>query len=504
MILWDVFYFYQETSAAEFLDAYSSVVAGISVALIVLPEYVGLYLYGYRERRQWRDAADNRNLFADLARNAWAGLKLLFFGRVSAAQFRPGMASVLAGFVAVVVVIGLFGYYREPGDVYFDATGATVLGSIFFVVVLLAMLLCTARRQLTELPLLLTALLSAAPLYLVALYGLMHYAWDVDIHPVVWPLLGCWGLLVVVRALAVTFGRPRLGEVVLVVAAAGLFTSAALSQYLRPNLFYTFDDEDSVAYDGIDQEDVFYRQPALVASKVGDLAAQTPGEADLYFLGFAGNGEQTLFRREVRFAQDLMERNFDTGNRSLSLVNDLENLATEPLANRHNLRQALQGIGRVMDVENDVLFLFLTSHGGKNADLEVSLYPLELQGLQGHQLRQYLDESGIQWRVIVISACYSGSFIDLLEDEQTLVMTAASADATSFGCSDERELTYFGEALFKDALAGERDLAVAFTAAKASIAAREAQEGIDPSHPQMVMGERIAVKLRSMGLVAGD
>lgn len=441
---------------------------------------------------------------ADLARNAWAGLRLLLFMRVRAAAFRPGLAPVLLGFLAIALIIGAFGYYDAPGEVYFDATGATVLGSIFFLVLLVAFILAAARHQIQQLPLLLTALLSAAPAYLLVLYVLLDYAWEVNVHPGVWFALGSWGLVAIMRAVGVAFGSVRLYEFALVIATASTFTVTALFQYLRPDLFYSYESDATADYAGIDQETVFYAQPELVASKVKDLALQTPGQADLYFLGFAGNGDQTLFNREVRFAQDLMDRNFGTDNRSLSLVNELEKLATEPLANRHNLRQTLHALGQVMDVDNDVLFLFLTSHGGRNADLQVSLYPFELQGLNGDELRDYLDQSGIQWRVIVISACYSGSFIDALANEQTLVMTAASADATSFGCSDERELTYFGEALFKDQLSEARDLTAAFAAAKATISARELEEGIDPSNPQISMGERIATKLRDMGLAAGS
>jgi hypothetical protein len=501
IVCWDIFGVYRYiTASGDSADVLFAVGYGALIILIVVPEYIGLYLYGFRERPRWPEVAGNRNILADLVRNAASGLRLSLFMRVAPAQFRPGLVPILLGFIAIVGIIGTSGYYDAPGEVYFDVTGATVLGSIFFLVLLLAIILSVARSQVLQLPLLLTALLTAAPVYLIALYGLMHYAWVVEVHPGVWLALGCWGFVVVLRALRVAFGSIRLYEVLLIIAVASGATQGALQQYLRPDLFYSDDFDQTTDYGDIDQEAIFYRQPELVAAKVKSLAPNTPAQTDLYFLGFAGNGDQTLFRREVRFAQDLMDRNFGTRNRSLSLVNDLENLATEPLANRHNLQHTLKAVGQVMDVENDVLFLFLTSHGGRNADLEISLYPLALQGLQGDALRDFLDQSGIQWRVIVISACYSGSFIDALANEQTLIMTAASADATSFGCSDERDLTYFGEALFKDQLSSGNDLTAAFAAAKLAINAREVEEGIEASNPQLRMGARIAPKLESMGL----
>ena len=48
-------------------------------------------------------------------------------------------------------------------------------------------------------------------------------------------------------------------------------------------------------------------------------------------------------------------------------------------------------------------------------------------------LRETLDKSGIRWRVIVISACYSGSFIPAFTVSDTLIITASAADKTSLG-----------------------------------------------------------------------
>jgi hypothetical protein len=100
--------------------------------------------------------------------------------------------------------------------------------------------------------------------------------------------------------------------------------------------------------------------------------------------------------------------------------------------------------------------------------------------------------------VIVISACYSGGFIELLRDPQTIVVTAAAADRTSFGCSNDRDLTYFGEAFYRDALPTARSLRAAFDAAKAAIAARERREHVTPSNPQAYFGAKMEAKLAAM------
>jgi hypothetical protein len=99
-----------------------------------------------------------------------------------------------------------------------------------------------------------------------------------------------------------------------------------------------------------------------------------------------------------------------------------------------------------------------------------------------------LDRSGIRWRVIVISACYSGSFIDALKDRRTLIITAASRNRTSFGCSNENDFTYFGDAYFNQALRHGSSFIGAFDEARRIIAAREREEELTPSQPQIYVG----------------
>ena len=81
---------------------------------------------------------------------------------------------------------------------------------------------------------------------------------------------------------------------------------------------------------------------------------------------------------------------------------------------------------------------------------------------------------------------------------RTIVIAAAAADRTSFGCSNDSELTYFGEAFYRDALPGARSLREAFDRAKAAIAAREQREHVTPSNPQAYFGAEIEAKLAAM------
>jgi hypothetical protein len=109
-----------------------------------------------------------------------------------------------------------------------------------------------------------------------------------------------------------------------------------------------------------------------------------------------------------------------------------------------------------------------------------------------------LDESGIKWRVIVISACYSGGFVEPLKDEHTMIVTAADALHQSFGCGSASDFTYFAKAYFDEALRGTYSFAQAFDQARAAIAQRERGLGYTPSNPQIFAGEAIEAKLRRM------
>jgi hypothetical protein len=63
-----------------------------------------------------------------------------------------------------------------------------------------------------------------------------------------------------------------------------------------------------------------------------------------------------------------------------------------------------------------------------------------------------LDRTGVRHKVVIISACYSGVFIPRLAEADTLVITAADANHSSFECRDKAKWTYFGDAFFNVAL----------------------------------------------------
>jgi hypothetical protein len=241
-------------------------------------------------------------------------------------------------------------------------------------------------------------------------------------------------------------------------------------------------------------EELLISQPARISSAVSRIVPAV-GKPGIYFVGFAGVGRQRVFAEEIKLAASRVADRYGSSGRSILLLNDQRDVSSYPLATVSGLTLALKGVASRMNLDQDVLFLALSSHGSATPSLTVSNGHLPLRDLTGTELAAALQESAIKWRVIIICACHAGAFIDALRNDNTIVLTAAAADRTSFGCSDDRDLTYFGEAFYRDALPRSTSLREAFERAQGNIAARELREGITPSLPQGFFGPALDKKL---------
>jgi hypothetical protein len=239
---------------------------------------------------------------------------------------------------------------------------------------------------------------------------------------------------------------------------------------------------------------VQFLQQSRIDASIANLAAQDAASAELFFLGFAGYGQEQIFAREIALAAQAVGERFHSADRSLRLVNDMRDVDSLPIATEPGLRHALRKLGEVMGDE-DILFLTLSSHGDRGAGVRVSNPGMVPSKLSPQVLDEMLREAGITWRVIVVSACYAGSFVDVLSNERSIVITASAADRKSFGCNDSRQFTYFGEAFFRDAMRDAGSLRAAFEAARTALAKKERASGIVPSLPQASFGALIEARL---------
>ncbi|MFC7521865.1 C13 family peptidase [Xanthomonas populi] len=247
---------------------------------------------------------------------------------------------------------------------------------------------------------------------------------------------------------------------------------------------------------------------AALAQAVKALQQQRPGVTDLFVVGFAGDASDDVFRNETLYLKQLFEQRFDARGRVVTLVNNPDNLGEHPyapLATYDNLYDTLAAVGKRIDRKEDALLLFVTTHGTEDRTLYVQVDQDEEDFISPQDLRKALDDAGIGNRIIVLSACYSGGFIPALRSPDTLILTAARADRSSFGCGNTSNATYFGQAWLIDAINQSDDPVAAFDMAKAAITAREKQEGELPSLPQQSLGKRIAPVLARWraGLHAG-
>ncbi len=234
-------------------------------------------------------------------------------------------------------------------------------------------------------------------------------------------------------------------------------------------------------------------QPKLLQTEFAALAPRRKGATAVYALGLAGWAEQKVFVKELDGGLASLARVLPIKDRTLRLINSGGTLDNVPLATPQNFAAAVHAIGNVMNKQDDVLILLLTSHGDANG------FALQLPGstieLTPQQVTATLAAEGIKNRVVIVSACYAGIFLPPLKNDDTIVMTAADAKSTSFGCAPERDWTYFGDAFFRQSLHPGMDFESAFDHARVLIQGWELMDHVKPSNPQGHFGTALVGKL---------
>jgi hypothetical protein len=228
-----------------------------------------------------------------------------------------------------------------------------------------------------------------------------------------------------------------------------------------------------------------------VRSRVAAMPAGTLGQTDLFVIALAGDGKQWVFNREARLAIAQLDARYATAPRSLLLANQPKPDLTTPIASRLTVETAITAMAQRMNRDEDILMLFLTSHGWKDGTLALSNGTNDLPPLSASDLDSWLKAASITRSIIIISACYSGSWAASMQNPHRILLMAARKDRSSFGCSDDRELTFFGQALLAESMRKGLPLLPAFEQAKNVIAAWEATAKLAPSEPQRAIGAKL-------------
>ncbi len=235
-------------------------------------------------------------------------------------------------------------------------------------------------------------------------------------------------------------------------------------------------------------------QPSLLEAEMRKLLPERKGTTDIYAIGIAGWSDQDVFVKELDGGLSVLNRSLGLDRGAVRLVNHRDTLETAPVASRTNFAAAVHAVAAIMNKDEDVLLVFITSHGGP-AGVGLVLADALSAVLSPDHVASVLDREGIKNRLVIVSACYSGVFAKRLASPNTIVLTAADENSPSFGCSNEREWTYFGDAFFNQSLGEGVSLEEAFADAKVKITQWEARDGVSPSSPQGHFGAAISEKL---------
>jgi len=460
-----------------------------------------------RSNRDCRvSATKRRRLRSDVMeflRTLIDSLKLTLFVKPSrpARRIGPGQFWLALAFVTVLLLLESWFTAEPPRS--FDADALS--GVAFYA--LLALFVAYAAARVLQRP----AIFWPLVVLLFVLQNLVAWAARglLELLPAPLPdlpasaayLLWCAWLLLAVRRTLDWLEPYRRWPVRTAVAFAITFALVLPPWWIyRGDLFYTAFDEmpdepGEPQPPPFEPEVVMAEQYARVDAALADLAPQRPGQVDLYLVAFAGDGGEEVFGNEVRYARELFERRFDGRGRTLVLANDPDTTGAVPLATLTNLRRALAGIGKRIDRSEDIVAVFLTSHGSEDHELYVALDPLPLAQVTPDALAGAFADADIDWRVAIVSACYSGGFVDALSGEHALVLTASRSDRTSFGCGSDSDITYFGRAFLVHGLNRRDSFVAAFDYAKREIARREHAEGKPPSEPQIASSAAIEGQL---------
>ncbi len=247
-----------------------------------------------------------------------------------------------------------------------------------------------------------------------------------------------------------------------------------------------------------------YTESSRLQSVLSSLAPQRPGVRDVYFLAIGGDGTERVFSREVNWVSERLGGVLDLKRRQIKLVNG--GTSEQPLATRTSVREALNALDGLMDPDEDLLLVHMVSHGLRNGDLVLDTRNLRLNNLTVDDGRDWLNNLKVKHQWVVVSACYSGQWVNALAAPQRAVFSSAAQDRTSFGCGDDSERTWFSTALYgEDMTAGIHDPDAWFAAASDRVSAMEAEQAVpedEYSLPQKSVGKAFVSWWQSETLTA--
>jgi Peptidase C13 family len=211
----------------------------------------------------------------------------------------------------------------------------------------------------------------------------------------------------------------------------------------------------------VNRPQVELAQATLLDEEISHLAPEQNGKTNIYAIGLARWSEQDVFVKELNGGLQSLARVLSLDGHILRLINHPDTVTSTPIASRQNFAADVHAVAKVMDREEDVLVVFMTSHGSETG-VALWLPGATSADLSPTEVASVLDGEGIKNRVVIVSACYSGVFVKPLANEHTMP---------------------------------GGDLKEAFLDAKVAIAQWETHYGLQHSNPQGYFGRELMAKL---------
>lgn len=239
----------------------------------------------------------------------------------------------------------------------------------------------------------------------------------------------------------------------------------------------------------------YLAQHKKLSTALNALQPQRPGVVDAYVVSI-GLDSDGVFARESAEAAKILARRYGAAGRTVYLTTGGDDKATgAPQGSPSNLATALAAIADKMNTQEDVLILFATSHGDPVSGLAYRDKEYAAGMIAPQRLADLLDGVCVKRRMVLLSACYSGIFIPLLTNDQSVIVTAASSQRPSFGCTPGNDWTFFGDALMNNAFRKPQKFDAAIVEATGLIRQWEGALDLPPSRPQVFVGENARIWL---------
>ncbi len=223
----------------------------------------------------------------------------------------------------------------------------------------------------------------------------------------------------------------------------------------------------------------------LVAACTASAGAAPAGDAPPYTaLLVAGDDSLPVFDNAVNAVAALLRR---TGT-----ATDVRRLSAAGAqgAGEASLAGVLRAVRDLHPAPGQACLVYATSHGVPGRGLYLAAGE---DVLTPALLDRALDAGcGAAPTVVVVSSCFSGLFADgAMSRPNRIVLTAARADRTSFGCGAGRTYTVYDKCLL-DHLGEGGGWPGLHAALRRCVAAEERRERVEPSLPQAWFGPRAA------------